>query len=635
MKCHFLKINKVYLDAIKNGKKRHEYRLNDLKLSDLSIGDIIILINKENVKDYARVVVSDIKICPNWESALERYWREDFANIHSSLFEVIKECHKFYRKDDVDKFGIKVIGIKIFDNSIDGKTFLLDTNIFIQRENDKNCLKEITLTYSAIEQVKGTKLISNETINELLKHVNKEYKDQMLIKTKAYKCINLDKCIDDYFIKVCNTSGSPNSDIDNLILGQVFMNKVDYLITQDRGILYKASQLFIRPWVLTPTEFLNRFSELHPDLKRYDALSVELKQFADINLDDVFFDTLKKDYGGADFINWFKRKLTDKAYVFYQNNKLQGFLYLKQENKDEKYDDLEPVLSPGKRLKIGTFKVNSTGLRLGERYLKIIFDNAIQNSDDEIYVTLFENKRPEVVALKNLLENWGFVKGGVKKSTGEIYMVKKMNHYDCTKSPKWNYPNIKTDRHFGILPIQMRWHNKLFPDLHVKFHNENIYDLEARSYAIEKVYVCRWASNKLKPGDELLVYMMSDYYKYFKSAMTGIVILQDIHIPTDVDDLIKYCKNISIFSIDELKEFYKTWRNIVAIKVLLFKSFTRKINYATLMETNILDKEKAPPRISTILNLEKYNHIINLSQSISKVEKHEKSNTNINKTPIR
>lgn len=80
---------------------------------------------------------------------------------------------------------------------------------------------------------------------------------------------------------------------------------------------------------------------------------------------------------------------------------------------------------PKKRLKIGTFKIISTGFRVGERFLKYIFDNAINNNVQEIYVTLFEDKRDEITALSNLLKKWGFVKWGMKNN-GETVLVKKL-----------------------------------------------------------------------------------------------------------------------------------------------------------------------------------------------------------------
>jgi hypothetical protein len=61
-----------------------------------------------------------------------------------------------------------------------------------------------------------------------------------------------------------------------------------------------------------------------------------------------------------------------------------GFLYLKIEGAEENYSDITPVLPPRKRLKIGTLKVGLNGYRIGERFLKIVFDNALVNRVEEI-----------------------------------------------------------------------------------------------------------------------------------------------------------------------------------------------------------------------------------------------------------
>ncbi|MDR3256771.1 MAG: hypothetical protein LBT18_03910 [Endomicrobium sp.] len=57
---------------------------------------------------------------------------------------------------------------------------------------------------------------------------------------------------------------------------------------------------------------------------------------------------------------------------------------------------------------IGTFKTLSTGFRLGERFIKIIFDNAIQNRVDGIYVTMFENRK-DLQRLSDLYIQWDFL----------------------------------------------------------------------------------------------------------------------------------------------------------------------------------------------------------------------------------
>ena len=71
------------------------------------------------------------------------------------------------------------------------------------------------------------------------------------------------------------------------------------------------------------------------------------------------------------------KKSQEDAYVCYLGDSLKAFLYLKQENEDENYSNIVPILPPKRRLKIGTFKVAMNGLKLGERFLKIAFDNAV------------------------------------------------------------------------------------------------------------------------------------------------------------------------------------------------------------------------------------------------------------------
>ena len=115
---------------------------------------------------------------------------------------------------------------------------------------------------------------------------------------------------------------------------------------------------------------------------------IALKHFADIDLDDTFFNSLKEDYPG--FEAWFEKKSKEnsKAYVQYKNNKLQAFLYLKDENGEE-LSDIIPVRPACNRLKVGTFKIDAHDTKLGERFVKKIMDAALYIKADEIYVTIF------------------------------------------------------------------------------------------------------------------------------------------------------------------------------------------------------------------------------------------------------
>ena len=119
----------------------------------------------------------------------------------------------------------------------------------------------------------------------------------------------------------------------------------------------------------------------------------------------------------------FTKQLDNISYICETNGEVKAFLYLKVEDANsENYNDITPVFQPKKRLKIGTFKVESTGYKLGERFLKIIFDNALRNNVEEIYVTIFD-KREEQQRLISLLEEWGFVHWGTKQTQNEIEQV--------------------------------------------------------------------------------------------------------------------------------------------------------------------------------------------------------------------
>jgi hypothetical protein len=89
----------------------------------------------------------------------------------------------------------------------------------------------------------------------------------------------------------------------------------------------------------------------------------------------------------------------EPAYVCLERERVLAFLYLKVEDQREPYHDIAPAFAPKKRLKIGTLKVELNGFKLGERLLKVVFDDALVQRVDEIYVTIFPRsilKTPEI-----------------------------------------------------------------------------------------------------------------------------------------------------------------------------------------------------------------------------------------------
>jgi predicted GNAT family N-acyltransferase len=173
---------------------------------------------------------------------------------------------------------------------------------------------------------------------------------------------------------------------------------------------------------------------------------------ADVPLTDPFFDSLRKDYSGFD--SWFTKKANERAYVFRSDTgSIEGFLYLKPETGT--VDDVSPPFPPGNRLKIGTFKINPHGTRLGERFMKKAFDHAVALGVDEIYVTVF----PKYAKLIEVFSNYGFTKTAEKHGKSGIESVMVRSFRKTIGHVVRDYPLIR--RNGGnkfILAIYPTWH---------------------------------------------------------------------------------------------------------------------------------------------------------------------------------
>ncbi|MDY3761629.1 MAG: ASCH domain-containing protein [Candidatus Onthovivens sp.] len=615
MSLFVLKIREKFLTSIKQGKKTHEYRLATPERRKISIGDILVLVNNQNKKDYIKVVVEGIEIFRNWNDALINYWKDDFPD-YSSIDEIKNECSKFYLNKDVEDNGIEVLKITKFKRNVKKANVLLDTNIVIHRESSNNIAYEVIQMYRLLDQLKINKYLHEDIKVELSKYEDIKIKKIMLSKIEAYTILSSLKVNNSFFESVVSKYGSnDNSEIDNKFLFQVFMGKVDFFITEDRTLIQKAKELYLNDVVLTCSDFLKLIEEQYPSLIDYPVLSVKLIKIGDLDINDHFFDSLREDYGGLKFNKWLLSKSSEDAYVFKNLNGLQGFLYLKIENDDEDYSDIEPIFKAARRLKVGTFKINSTGLRVGERFIKIIIDYAIKSKVDEVYVTLFEDHRNEVKALMNLMMSWGFKRRGHKKSNGELVLVKKMDGtYDFSKDPKYNYPFIKDNIHYGVLPIESQWHTDLFPDLFLKNEDMSLFEERPCGYAVEKIYICKGVSQVLQPGDIMIIYRKGNRYpaRYY-SVATGYCIIQNIYTTQSYEEFKQLCSNKSVFNDEQLFDFYHKYNMKKVLKLLYVKSFERKVIYADLLYNNII-KEDEGPRLYTLLSKEQFQKLLQIGK---------------------
>lgn len=497
---------------------------------------------------------------------------------------------------------------------------LLDTNIIIHRENKKVTNYSIGHLFRWLDKMRCTKIVHPYSIREIQKYKDSQTQDTIAVKLDAYETLKTIKEPDEAFKQRLNfPEKSENDRIDNYLLFEVYSNRVDVLVTEDRKLRNKAQRLGLGNRVFSINSFIGFATAENPDLIEYKMLAVEKEYFGNIDINDSFFDSFRIDYQG--FNEWFARKCDEEAYICNTDEgKILGFLYLKTEDGDENYSDIMPPFKPMRRLKVGTFKVESTGFRLGERFIKIIFDNAVQRNVDEIYVTLYTD-REELSALVALLKRWGFVDYGVKIGLGkkERVLVKKMKIIIPEFSTRKNFPNIQYGCHKFILPILPKYHTTLLPDS--KLNNENKIDFMGREphrYALQKVYISWAPDNGVRPGDLILFYRMGDEgtNKKYTSVITTVAIVDEVikNIHTQ-EELLNLCQNRSVFSTEELKQFWSGHRyNLKILKFIFVKSMTKRLNLEYLWNHDIVLAPNGPRSFMQLTD-EQYDQIVKDSET--------------------
>lgn len=496
---------------------------------------------------------------------------------------------------------------------------LLDTNIIIHRENYRASNYSVGSLYNWLEKLKYTKIIHPLSKKEILDGISEEIRENYEVKLSVYNILKTIKEPNTEFLeKIKDYKEEENDVVDNVLLFEVYIGRVDLLITEDRKMLRKATSLGIRNNVFSINSFIEKVTRENPSLLEYNVLSVKQTLFGEVNLNDSFFDSFRSDY--KEFDSWFNKKCDEIAYICVSEDAVLGFLYVKVEGEYESYADINPVFSRKKRLKIGTFKVESTGFRLGERFIKIIIDNAVENNVEEIYVTLFDN-RDELQALKYLLYRWGFRNHGYKNTENgkELVLVKDMLNYDKNEDVKYNYPLTSNDCNKYILPIFPKYHTTLLPDsiLNTESSLDIIGNIPHR-YALQKVYISWADTTGVKKGDILLFYRNGPFgtQKRYSSVLSTLGIVDEIiTVFQNKNDFLSQCQNRSVFKIQELNDFWSKHRyNISIIKFVYLKKLNKRPILNDLYNLEIIPEGNGPRPFTKLSDIE-FKRILELSNT--------------------
>ncbi len=310
------------------------------------------------------------------------------------------------------------------------------------------------------------------------------------------------------------------------------------------------------------------------------------QNFSELNFEDAFFDSLKADY--SEFNDWLYKKAEsgEKAYVLYDNRgQIEGFLYLKIEH--DVVTDVNPNLSYGRHLKVGTFKFNSTGTRRGERFIKKIFDHAIQEKADDIYVTVFDKHN----YLMNLFCKYGFEIHGRKETQNGVENVLlrdfSVNKGDLLK----NYPRIQTNGvNKYILSIYPAFHSRMLPDSILNNESHDLIQDISHANSIHKIYLSAMDGiSYFNPGDIIITYRTSDKKgpADYRSVATSVCVVEESRnigdFPT-LEAFLKYAQSYSIFTQEELIGFYNSKKYPYIVRFTYNAALSNRIIRKRLIE---------------------------------------------------
>lgn len=344
-------------------------------------------------------------------------------------------------------------------------------------------------------------------------------------------------------------------------LNLIKYNKADILVTENLRVHELSRTYSMDDKVFTMDEFIETCSTEHRD--KDDSKGIILKEvpFSTLSLDDTFFNTFKREYAPY-YFEWFKKKKDDLVYVAKdENGKIKALLKLKLELENEDYSTIIPLLPPARRLKISSLKVDYSGQKIGERFMRIIFEQALKNKVDGIYVTVFANNSPRL-RLIDMIKRWGFSYWGKKQGGEDVYirMMKKI----ALPVSRLSYPFQNGNSKVFVITVGTGYSKLLVPSKSVR---ENSYDMEPFRNAIRKMIILNEDNIEIGPGNAILFFSKGSGGEDEGIIGTGIVddIFKNFN---NEEEFLARCRKRTSLSLDAL---HSRWsREEGKVKVIYF-----------------------------------------------------------------
>jgi predicted nucleic acid-binding protein len=192
---------------------------------------------------------------------------------------------------------------------------LLDTNVLIHREAATIVRQDIGKLFFWLDKLKYEKCVHPLSLGEIAKHQDERVRRSFQAKLQSYFVLKTTAPLAPEVQKISASDRNANDQNDTILVNEVFANRVDLIISEDRGLHAKALALGITDRAFTIDSFLEKVTAENPDLVDYKILSVRRAHFGEADFRSAFFDSFRDDYGGSAFDVWFNKKADEPGGV--------------------------------------------------------------------------------------------------------------------------------------------------------------------------------------------------------------------------------------------------------------------------------------------------------------------------------
>lgn len=373
------------------------------------------------------------------------------------------------------------------------------------------------------------------------------------------------------------------SSINALVAQLAFVEagEVDFLITDNEYLHTLSKNLNIDDKVYSLSEFLDKCSIENRELDQSKGLFVEETYMSNLNINDEFFDTFKKDY--SEYYDWFKAKSCDFVFVSRHNDKVIALLKLKIEDNPIEYTDITPPFTRGRQLKISSFKIEPNRTKLAERFMRIIFNYAINHSVENIYVTFFDNYERKH-RLKRLFEKWGFGAWGHKINSDELVLSRPFK-----KTVNYLHPTLSFPFHGSKKGVYLVYVDNTYSKALIGSYDNStkLYDVEPYKNAISKVLILYNLDKPIETGAVIL--FVTDNLASKAREFVGAGIVDGVH-PNFADEttFLRICRKRSIFADSRLRQCWKRQSDEKKISTIEFL-YACALDNSTFSDENIME----------------------------------------------